>query len=708
MYTNHTSLAFLDSGQYPGTHVTDAHWLHADYGAPEWFVGSKRVRINWERTLPTGSKLTDTKYERLLAVSKRVYFDSRGSVLIRPISETTHVHLAEKLFGLIDWITYQEDIFHSTISAFSALDRNSVKDFLTQYVDGGYDAVRFVILRLQQHFHMLCNTADLTSSLVLSRLTIPSRVYARNLDDRVDYSYSNDDIDIIRSWLYLNGYYIRNGNHSEAKKQKDGYLNRHRIGELLGIYRYSASATVSMFLRQFEYVHNYQIVEQFSRYPHREQIPVDYEGDELQAHRKKSARSVCAFQQLFTNFALQSPYLDGLPRLEELNALSIESVASNAGARPALHTRTMPTDIALHILNSAIGYIHKYGDALITYVEAWTANVQDMQSDSDETRKLLKQKAFTNTARPAALKPLNIDALYSRWQLCVPCNGNGGHTAAARAREVFGLEDAINMLIVSVYVLVAVMSARRRGEMIDLDCNCSSGDPGDHELRFLLEKSVVEGIRRSITRPIPNIAAKGVDMLRRLSTIWMSFVGDESNTRLFYFPVMLARGLPATYAGIQIHLDRFSDYFEVPLNEDGRRWYVKPHEFRRFFAIVFFWQYKYSNLTALQWMLGHEKPEDTYAYVRSVVGGREMTRQEARFSREVMLDECSEPAVEQLKRLALKHFQTTDISLIAEEDLVEYLEGLIDEGVYRVRPHGIQTAEGTNYDMVFEIKKDCA
>lgn len=708
MHMAHDSLAFLDSGQYPGTYVTRAHWLHSAYDAPEWLVGRKRARINWARTLPTGSKLTDPVYNRLLAVTKRVYFDSRGSVIIQPITESTHVHFAEKLFGLIDWITYQEDIFHPSVTAFRALNRNNIEDFLTQYAHGGYDAIRFVIPRLQEHFHALCNTPNVALSLAQSRSSIPSHVFARNLEDKIDYSYSEEDIDYIRSWLYINGYYARNGKPSEAKKIKEGYLNRHRIGDLLGIYRYSASASVNMFLRQFEYVQNYRIVEHISRYPHREQLPVDFISDDVQASLKQSIGSVCTFQQLFTNFRLQSPYLDGLPRVEELNALSVESVASNAGAVPKMHTKTMPTPIALHILNSAIGYIHNYGDALITYVEKWTSNVQDMELDSDKPRKSLKQSAFKSTAMPAALKPLNIDALYSRWKIDFPRNSTGGHTAASRARDVFGLEDAINMLIVSVYVLLAVMSARRRGEMIDLGCDCSSGDPGDYDLHFLLEKSGVDGSRQSIARPIPNIAARSIEMLRRLNVIWKTFVGDDSSKHLFNFPVMLARCQPATYAGIQIHLDRFSDYFDVPLNEDGRRWYVKPHEFRRFFAIVFFWQYKYSNLTALQWMLGHKKPEDTYAYVRSVVGAREMTRKEARFSREVMLNDAREPAVDQLRELALKYFKTTDISLIAEEDLLAYLESLLDEGVYRVRPHGIRTAEGITYDMVFEIKKNSA
>ena len=241
--------------------------------------------------------------------------------------------------------------------------------------------------------------------------------------------------------------------------------------------------------------------------------------------------------------------------------------------------------------------------------------------------------------------------------------------------------------------------------MSDLELDCVVGEKGAYELLFKMAKMNYGDKRAVASRPIPDIAAKGLQLIKRFTTEWSNIHGVKVD-KIFHFPTRLESGRPIAYKKADEVIDKFCDYIETPTDEHGKRWYLKSHEFRRFFAIVFFWQYKFASLTALQWMLGHDRPEHTYHYIREVVGGRAMTREEARFTADALRDRSSQSGLRTLEQFALDHFGTDDIALVESDDLLLYLENLLEEGVFRVRPHAIEEADGTRQEMVFEIIRE--
>ena len=493
------------------------------------------------------------------------------------------------------------------------------------------------------------------------------------------------------------------------KEIKAGYLNRRRIGELFSLDNYyTASPKVSLFLCQFEFVKNYDILEMVVRNDTKERFPVDYVTTEQAAKLRTGLGYARKLGDLFNAFSLLEPFIDGLPTRQVLDSVNVFSIAKKSGAKPEEHHRTIPVPVALHTLNASIDYIIKYGDAIVDYSLAWGSKFKELRGklthEYKETYRAAKWDAFKSVPKPKALHGLNIKRLFSWYGgEDVPRNTNGGHGAANLCRKSLPFEDAIHFLISAVFVLVAAMSARRRAELVGISIDCLEGYEGCYEVTFELCKANFEDERERISRPIPNIAARAIKMLQRFTRGWMEVYGDNSNDKLFYLPNSMNKGRPIAYSTVADTLARFCDYIEVPLYEDGRRWYIKMHEFRRFFAIVFFWQYKFANLTALQWMLGHVDPRHTYNYIRDIVGGTEINKEEARYTAAVMREGTSGQAVEQLRQLAFEHFHTTDISLIEEEDLQIYLEELIEEGKFRIRPHGIETTNGVTYEIVFEI-----
>lgn len=61
------------------------------------------------------------------------------------------------------------------------------------------------------------------------------------------------------------------------------------------------------------------------------------------------------------------------------------------------------------------------------------------------------------------------------------------------------------------------------------------------------------------------------------------------------------------------NLSIFADWSQSPLI-NGKRWYPKPHHFRRFFAVLYFNFAQDSGLEELSWFMGHADLDQTFHY----------------------------------------------------------------------------------------------
>jgi hypothetical protein len=82
-------------------------------------------------------------------------------------------------------------------------------------------------------------------------------------------------------------------------------------------------------------------------------------------------------------------------------------------------------------------------------------------------------------------------------------------------------------------------------------------------------------------------------------------------------------------------LNRFSDYFEVQQDSAGRRYYIRTHQMRRFFAMTFFWAGGFGGLDTLRWFLGHTNVEHVYHYITETVPGEVLRRVGAEYASKV-------------------------------------------------------------------------
>lgn len=186
---------------------------------------------------------------------------------------------------------------------------------------------------------------------------------------------------------------------------------------------------------------------------------------------------------------------------------------------------------------------------------------------------------------------------------------------ASRFYSGMSLPNALRFLMVACAVVIAAFSARRATEICGLKAGCIELDEaGKPWLRIYIAKTVQE---ESVI-PIPQVVAEAVRVLERLSARARTQTG---------LPFLFQMNLPGTNTTLGISGDGapnfpfgrflrcFGYFLDIPALEDGSRWTFKPHQFRRFFAILYIWVYELGDWGALSYHLRHFNPEMTRRYV---------------------------------------------------------------------------------------------
>lgn len=160
------------------------------------------------------------------------------------------------------------------------------------------------------------------------------------------------------------------------------------------------------------------------------------------------------------------------------------------------------------------------------------------------------------------------------------------------------------------WVLIAAFSARRDDEIDNLKADCVSGNDNDG---WFLRSFIGKTLQREEFIPVPFLVAKAVQVMSAVSKHARLQTGSE---RLFQ--CMDANGRVIAL-DIGRHLDKFAKAVDIPpLSErNGSRifWHWHPHQFRRFFAILYFYRFEDASIEALSHHLRHFNIEMTRRYV---------------------------------------------------------------------------------------------
>ena len=713
-------LAFLNEEPPNDDTKPVAYWLE-DYCANVWVLkaGQEEIELNWKFVLPDGSNMVDDSNAVLLETCRRTLFNLKNPYyLTRDVSCKRIKYYYHSIVCVAEWVILNQELYNPKKHGFSRLDSDAIRELIRIFVNEGKDGLQGLIERTQVAFEKLLTERGAMECVSRNMHLIPKNITRSDWVNSDLLTFSINDSRKLRAWLYLNGYYrkVYTSSFTEIDDDSVAYvLSNNFLNGFIGTRNIQIGSKTKLFLRQFEMAQDFEKVDLADRYETIEHLPSDYLTLEEKALTPATLGSSRHITDLLEVFRTLSTYVKGLPDQKVLESINFTKVAAHFGAGGDKHHRTTPPEIALQLIDSSIEYIVKYGDAIVDTFLDWKINWRDIEAKNkglwNKPKYELKEKSFKELVFPEQLSNLNIIKEISVWgnEVGIERNEFGGHPGASICRSQMTLVDAVRFLFASTYCLVASLSARRRMELAELKCGCVKGSHGSYELEFYLRKSEFEGNRTKVRRPIPNIVARSIFILEKLHNGLKHIYCKSNEAYLFSVPFNANEydnNKPSSKS-IDLFIYNYCDYINIETTVINRRWYPKSHEFRRFFAIVFFWQFKFANLAAISWMLGHIDINHTYVYIKEITGGKELTRVEATYSANAMLksdkDDDNEDSLNILRQLARQHFQCDDIEVIEKDDLEFYLEELLEEGVYKVRPHSFITAQNVKHKMVFEI-----
>lgn len=253
-----------------------------------------------------------------------------------------------------------------------------------------------------------------------------------------------------------------------------------------------------------------------------------------------------------------------------------------------------------------------------------------------------------------------------------------------RLRSNEGLWELICVMMGAAQVVIGCLSARRVTELCELRvANCINED--QRRLIFQARKRMAFGVRQTMDKPLPDVA---INVVKQLIAFQRAIAKIHSEAPGHVFDRVTRQGSrltrPCTALCFNSSLDKFFDYIEMPCDEDGRRYYLRQHQLRRFFAIAFFWNHSFKGLDALCSFLGHSTAEDTYRYITEAVPGEVMNAVKAQWLTEHVTDEAS--AHRQLAELIYRRFGTRDFNMVETPEMEGFLRTLISSGGVEVEP----------------------
>tara|TARA_R110001592_G_scaffold249128_1_gene511589 strand:- start:21358 stop:23382 length:2025 start_codon:yes stop_codon:yes gene_type:complete len=647
--------ALLKEFSLPDNNETEfwkADWFLSKFNDNIWIIkryNNKNLPIYWNALLPNGDHLTDKAYISLLHTFKKLIFLVRqGYAFLSDAGanpETTRAQQQYAIFTslllIIRWMILRGD--NPALTGFRSFTRGDleqlVKDakFGRQNIDGTYEMIEALLTKAKSE-------GNLETYL---------------LKKKINYSKVFKELELT-----------------------SGLIDNPLIPSL----RLQAALN-----KQFEDV------------PLPEYVDYKYSnGRELQSSRAQkfdeainSTISLSSLSGMLIGLSVLGRFASILKYellgLEWCAEVNIKDLGLTNGYKPNGRTPTIPVLTAMEYLDKSIAWIVDLGPEIVKVKQDCDTQLKSMMKDTSADKDHYSKKVILNI-------PDSLQSKLRRHGLEIK-RYNKHQKNNAFIRENMTIENATECLIAAAFIVINTFACKRISEVLDLNQNCSRPAlDGGWEIIFGLRKASPTESLSLIGRPIPDVSEMAIDLLIDLFPLDV-IPNDDNFTPLFLSNYNVNRK-PVKVRKRSIHsmyrcLELFSDVIEVTPDKENKRWYLRSHELRRFFAITYFWHDRFAGLPALSWFMGHSDTEETMRYVLEIIVGDEMPEEEARFAASIMQAEDVNLRIDGMEILesdAKKYFDVDTLKLIDEKSLEAYLKLRFEEG-YRIVKHGHELAK---------------
>ena len=660
-------------------------WETTNRGREEFVNGQwqNTIRVDWRVPLPNGTRLTDARNESLLKLVQKIAFLMRNGLVAGNSAPLAWRNSTSILIMLLRWTVLHEEKFMPEKYGLRLLDQAAIEWLFSLIAEGGW-------------FHALQMSQRILTAMYQSAhgVACPQHV----LDN--PFAVPAAEIKPLVKWLeFQDSYKQVRGGVNKGKR----HLKRRMMAKL--IYENPTAfktPVIGRFLRQFEPDFANETLrirlQQITEFPsHKTELIQEVSGiagsDEALSNLGKVMASILDAHRHIP---------DLLPEPANIFLSRAASIAKRT-TRPSSHTLFMPVNTGLTYLNTAMRFIHEYGDSIVGFYLSVIADFNAKTPNPSLNKSLLER---INDWRTASGEPianiLNITEFRCRET----------KPDFDRLRSNPTLDEALRVLIGSCTVCLALLKPSREDELTHLKRYCLREYAGGYWIDFKLGKSNSGESWQDEDRPVPVITAKAIHLLQRLGDGLSRLFSEDRKVgnNLFYIPKSVGMGaLCASSSLLNYHLDIFCDFVGLPPDSEGRRWYVRIHEMRKWFLLLLFWSGRFDVLDAARWIAGHTDAEHIYAYIEKEFPGEELPQLEAEYSidrvyrrdQEMKLRKggaCNEDGVDALYQAVLKHFNVESLTMVPESEWAGYVQSLRKDEQFRLEPHSIFGENG--HDVV--------
>lgn len=382
--------------------------------------------------------------------------------------------------------------------------------------------------------------------------------------------------------------------------------------------------------------------------------------------------SITAYQT-FLNMFLTLGKIDIIDDIQIPNKKLFKTIKNHqVETKYKKRTETVESDLLFKTFCKATEFCLEYGDDIITSYENFI-------NDYQKRKGKVKNRFIIQDSITPKLQELGV----TNWLF------NNKMDRYKSLRQNKNLKDLIDVYYGAVQFITGALSARRQSELASLKAfHCI--DKENQQIIFKKSKSTkgLFGVKDVLRIPIDNLIIEQLLKLEKIQKI------TNNETWLFAAPSqkILKHNVKINYDT----LDKFFDYIEIPV-VDGKRKYIRQHQLRRFFAMVFFWGNGLGGLDNLRCFMGHTDVKHVYYYITENVSGSVLSATKAQYAAEHLKDNKT------LENLVKERYNTDNVDIIDIDELTYFIEDLIEEGDVTVEPDFFENNSGEQYQILIKV-----
>lgn len=683
-------LSYIVAGPKPVD--SNPWWLKSDFWAPIWygsFGEGLRIEINWQIMLSNGATLLErnkASHALRALISAQSHHSTLRGMLEAPRSAYAKIGEAIRLVDLFLLHYPHDELLEYGFSALSEGDvisilsrlangadteetiyewTNSLANFLRNYVESSVTERDIDYFRDKYPLIGLVNTSVEDrllpcfddEQIILARIALLKQGLYRPPKYRFEESSLEPDNTAICRILYrntLNGISHKTTIPELCWGEDDSYVR-----EFSGV-----------FVRQGE---------------HNERL---------------SKRALLSYARRLAVL----PHLSSLglaPSQTAIDALKKENVYIALRLAPPGRFRSVPTEHMLFAIRNAITLFLTHGDHIFdSYVRVASALDLSGLTPGRFDKKHNVSKICLPETMDLGVKTLTLSRLLEKR------NDDDVYKRPLERQERYrlirnnrGLFELLRTLYGAIALTVGALSARRRGELLDLPAE-GCLDETQTNLIFEARKTGIAGHRQVLIRPIPPIVVRMINRIRNFQYDLVRHNLLTETGALFATPNIRATRLSAPRK-IDVCMDCFFDYIEMPLSRDLRRYYIRFHQTRRFFPQVFMDSGIDANIDVIEYFLGHTNREEVWTYILETCSG-DAINQSAAQSATAQL-RAGNLAFEELANLLYEVYGVRDFWAVSEEELNGYILSLEELGDIRPEIEYFSTPDGQRHRMLMKV-----